>query len=133
MSVQLFDRVIRNWRLLRPLASALALAAFMTVVTSIMIFTSKAKASESPTGDIEKGRVFAEETCAECHAIGVEGDSPLAEAPKFRELSQRYPIDDLAEALAEGIVTAHPEMPEVELDPDQINDFLSYLKSIQTN
>ena len=59
------------------------------------------------------------------------GESPLRIAPPFRTLHERYPIDDLAEALAEGIVTGHPTMPEFRLDPAQINDVIAYLKSLQ--
>ncbi|WP_235860507.1 c-type cytochrome [Roseibium suaedae] len=77
------------------------------------------------------GRTIAEENCASCHAIGPEGESPNAEAPAFRDLSQRYPISDLEESLAEGIVTGHNDMPEFVLQPDNINQFLGYLSSIQ--
>jgi mono/diheme cytochrome c family protein len=43
----------------------------------------------------------------------------------------RYPIETLGEALAEGIYTGHAEMPAFELSPDQINDLLSYLKTLE--
>jgi len=46
-------------------------------------------------------------------------------------LHLRYPIETLGEALAEGIVTGHPAMPQFELAPSQINDLLSYLKSLE--
>ncbi len=36
-----------------------------------------------------------------------------------------------AEALAEGIVTGHPTMPEFRLEPDQIHDLLSFLKTLE--
>jgi cytochrome c len=79
----------------------------------------------------ERGRVFAETNCARCHAIGTTGDSPLAKAPPFRTLHKRYPVENLEEAFAEGIRTAHPEMPQFEMDPDQINDLLAYLKFLE--
>jgi len=37
----------------------------------------------------------------------------------------------LQEALSEVIVTGHPTMPEFRFVPDQINDFLSFLKSLE--
>jgi mono/diheme cytochrome c family protein len=40
-------------------------------------------------------------------------------------------VESLAEALAEGIVTGHPTMPEFALDPAQVNDFVAYLKSLE--
>ena len=57
--------------------------------------------------------------------------SPLKIAPPFRDLHNKYPIETLQEALAEGISTGHPTMPEFRLEPDQINDVLSYLKSLE--
>lgn len=80
--------------------------------------------------DAEKGKVFVESNCARCHAIGLDDDSHLPEAPPLRTLHNRYPIDSLSEAFAEGIVTGHPQMPEFQLDIDTISDMLAYIKSL---
>ena len=79
----------------------------------------------------ERGKTFAINNCARCHAIDRVSQSPLKIAPPFRTLHKRYPVETLAEALAEGIQTGHPTMPEFRLDPDQIHDLLSYLKSLE--
>jgi hypothetical protein len=57
--------------------------------------------------------------------------SPLSIAPPFRTLHLRYPVETLDEALAEGIVTGHPTMPEFRLEADQIGDFIAFLKSLE--
>jgi cytochrome c len=80
---------------------------------------------------VQRERVFVQTHCAQCHAIGRTGASPLMIAPPFRELQKRYPVDTLAGALAKGIVTGHPTMPEFQLDIAQINDVIAYLKSIE--
>jgi cytochrome c len=46
-------------------------------------------------------------------------------------LHERYPVESLAEALSEGIVTGHPTMPEFRLDVAQINDFIAFLKTLE--
>jgi cytochrome c len=79
----------------------------------------------------QRGRAFAEANCAKCHAIGRVGESPLRIAPPFRTLHQRYPVEELAEAFAEGIVTGHPTMPEFRLEPDQIADLIAHLKTLE--
>jgi mono/diheme cytochrome c family protein len=79
----------------------------------------------------QRGQTFAKTNCSMCHAVGKTGDSPLALAPPFRTLHDRYPVEDLEESLAEGIVTGHPTMPQFQLDAAQINDFIAYLKSLQ--
>ena len=46
--------------------------------------------------------------------------------------STRYPIESLEEALGEGIMTGHPDMPEFSFDAAQVGAIIAYLKSIQT-
>jgi len=84
----------------------------------------------APTAD-QRGKAYARANCARCHAIDRRSESPLKIAPPFRTLHQRYAIDSLEEALAEGIYTGHADMPAFELEPDQIHDLLSYLKTLE--
>ena len=79
----------------------------------------------------QRGKTFALNNCGRCHSIDKVTRSPLKIAPPFRTLHLRYPIDTIAEALAEGISTGHPTMPQFQLDPDQINDLLSYMKTLE--
>jgi cytochrome c len=79
----------------------------------------------------QRGKTFALTNCARCHSIDRVTESPLKIAPPFRTLHLRYPVETLGEALAEGIETGHPTMPAFQLDPDQIHDLLSYLKTLE--
>lgn len=79
----------------------------------------------------DTGRRLVERNCAQCHAIGRNDTSASPGAPAFRDLSANYPVEDLAEALAEGILTGHPAMPEFRFEPDEINAIIKYLESIQ--
>src|SRR4051795_1850308 len=98
------------------------------LVTASLIMLTQAQAA-SPSE--QRGKTFAINNCARCHAIDRVTQSPLKIAPPFRTLHKRYPIETLAESLAEGIQTGHQTMPEFRLDPDQIHDLLSYLKSLE--
>lgn len=80
---------------------------------------------------VARGKVFVEAHCARCHAIGTAGDSTHSDAPPFRTLEQRYPVENLAESLAEGIMVGHSDMPRFTLEADEVGDVLAYLKSIQ--
>ena len=79
----------------------------------------------------QRGKTFALNNCAKCHSIDKASPSPLKIAPPFRTLHKRYPIETLAESLAEGISTGHPTMPMFQLEPDQVGDLLAYLKSLE--
>jgi len=79
----------------------------------------------------QRGKTFALNNCAKCHSIDRASPSPLKIAPPFRTLHNRYPIETIGEALAEGIYTGHPTMPAFKLDPDQTGDLLAYLKTLE--
>src|SRR5215218_5961444 len=90
----------------------------------VMLLLTTPALANSPAE--QRGKAFALTNCARCHSIDRVTPSPLKIAPPFRILHKRYRIETLAEAFAEGITTGHPTMPQFQLDPDQINDLLSY-------
>ena len=100
---------------------------FAAIVFAALILPSIAHAQDAT---VRRGKVIVERNCARCHAVGRQGTSPLAKAPPFRELSRRYPVDFLAESLAEGITTGHKEMPAFQFKPNEIEQILAYLRSL---
>jgi mono/diheme cytochrome c family protein len=78
-----------------------------------------------------RGEKLLTTNCAKCHAVGRAGNSTHPEAPAFRTLGQRYPIEGLAEALAEGLSSGHPDMPEFRFEVDDVEAIIAYLGSIQ--
>ncbi len=80
---------------------------------------------------LAEGKNIAETNCSSCHAIGATGASARKEAPPFRTLGQKYDLENLQEALAEGIAVGHPEMPQFEFSPEQGDALIAYLKSLQ--
>ena len=102
----------------------LAVAAFAVS----MLYIAQAGA-QNPAA--QRGLTFVRTHCAQCHAIDRVNASPLRDAPPFRTLHLKYPIESLQEAFAEGIVTGHPSMPEFRLDPGQVNDVITYFKTLE--
>ena len=88
-------------------------------------------ASAVQAQSVQRGAEIARANCARCHSIERSGPSPFSEAPPFRTLHHKYPVETLEEALGEGIFTGHPAMPEFQLEPDQIGDFIAFLKSLE--
>ena len=80
---------------------------------------------------VSAGQALLLKNCARCHATGMEGESPNPKSPPFREVAKRYDPANLEEALAEGIVTGHNEMPEFVFNPDQIAGIVAYLRSLR--
>jgi cytochrome c len=57
--------------------------------------------------------------------------APIRKRTPFRTLGSRYPIDALAESLAEGLSSGHPDMPEFRFEIADVDAILAYLNSIQ--
>ncbi len=79
----------------------------------------------------QRGVVIARTYCGRCHSIDKVSPSQLSIAPPFRDIHKLYPVELLEEPLAEGLVTGHPSMPEFRFDPDQIGDFIAFLKTLE--
>jgi mono/diheme cytochrome c family protein len=80
---------------------------------------------------VQRGVVIARTYCMRCHSIDKVSPSPLTAAPPFRDLHKKYPVERLEEALAEGVVTGHPAMPEFRFEADQIGDFIAFLNTLK--
>ena len=91
---------------------------------------------EAPNVDtaslISDGRAIIENECAHCHAIGLDDDSPRADAPPLRVVLARYAPEALAEDFREHIHVGHPDMPDFNFSPLAADAVLAYLISIQT-
>ncbi|WP_206455553.1 c-type cytochrome [Aurantimonas marina] len=88
-------------------------------------------ASGQQKDEIAHGLALVEDNCIRCHGIGKADKSSHPDAPEFRTLSERYPIEALGEAFVEGIVTGHPDMPEFMATPVQTAAIIAYIESIQ--
>lgn len=109
----------------------LGLAGLTAVVMQLAFAPMAARSEGALSPPAQRGLVLVRTNCARCHAIYSTDPSPLKIAPPFRTLHYRYPVEDLEEPLAEGIVTAHPTMPEFRFDPGQVGDVIAYLKSLE--
>jgi cytochrome c len=79
---------------------------------------------------VSQGGRLAEKYCARCHAIGTADASRHPSSSPFRTIAAKSHVDDLQEALAEGLTVGHPDMPEFQFPPEQIASLPAYLKSI---
>ena len=88
-------------------------------------------ANGAKKGRMQRGEALLTQHCGKCHAVGKTGTSGHHLAPEFRILGQRYTIDSLEEALGEGLISGHPDMPEFTFPPSDVGAIIGYLKSIQ--
>jgi cytochrome c len=98
-----------------------AISLLISVISGIAA-TAPATADEQ---SVRRGKAIAVAKCSHCHSIGRVGRSPRTAAPPFRTLHKQYPVETLEDALAEGMSTGHPRMPEFRLEPREVGDFIS--------
>ena len=103
------------------------------LITFASINSAQAQTAPSPDALFERGKALVKENCTQCHAIEAKGKSSHAEAPPFRELLKRYPIDALEEGFADRIYSTHPDMPVFKVNPEQLDTILYYIASIQAD
>lgn len=110
-----------DWDVTETQAEALA--------SFVMSLGSGAKQAESQAA---RGFDLLRSNCARCHAIDATSTSPNDKAPAFRDVVKKYDPDALEEALAEGIVTGHNNMPEFAFEPDDATAIIAYLDTLKT-
>lgn len=90
-----------------------------------------ASAFAQPSPAAQRGLTFVRLHCVQCHSIDMVSESALKVALPFRTLIQQFPLETLRRRLGEGITATHPTMPQFRLEPDQLNDVMEYLKTLE--
>ena len=104
---------------------------FFVMAAGTLAMLSNATVAATDDEAAAQGQAILEKNCARCHAIGLTGASPHPQAPPFRDVVNRYPVEDLEESLAEGITSGHPDMPEFVFEAGEIDAIVSYLNSLK--
>jgi mono/diheme cytochrome c family protein len=108
------------------LKSTLAVTLAGLAVLSLGLPASAEEAS------LKAGRQLAAARCGRCHAVYPTGDSPNPRSPRFRDLGSNFPFDGLSEALTQGMIVGHPEMPIQHLTQVESGDLVAYMRSLQS-
>ena len=103
----------------------------MRLLSLAVYLTFLAAAAAEDMTTLHRGEALLAGNCSRCHAIGSVGESRHPQAPLFRTLAKRYPVESLEEALGEGIISGHPDMPEFRFSGEDVGAIVIYLKSIQ--
>jgi cytochrome c len=115
---------------MKLLILALSIIRALAMVVPVAVIVPAAAHAED-ADLLKQGQALVAKQCSRCHGIGRSDASRHPQAPLFRTLSKLYPIESLEEALGEGIISGHPDMPEFQFDADDVGAIIAYLKSIQ--
>ena len=83
-------------------------------------------------GDPVRGRAYAQDHCASCHAVGAgpAEESPSLDAPTFREVANTSGFTRMA--LGAWLRSTHRQMPDFIIESDHIDDIYVYLETLRT-
>ncbi|TPL43241.1 cytochrome c [Mesorhizobium sp. B2-4-6] len=121
---------VKALQILMPYATSMKRKTLLKIIIVAPMLAGTPATWANDNLQVSHGRRLVEANCARCHATGSTGESAHPDAPPFRTLHLRYPIEDLEEALAEGISTGHPDMPEFVADPQQIGAIVAYIRTL---
>ena len=81
-------------------------------------------------GDAEKGLSYARKVCSTCHnVLRSEGPSPNRRAPSFKQIANTPGMS--ITALTVWSRTTHPTMPNLVIDPNDMDDLIAYMLSLR--
>jgi len=82
-------------------------------------------------GDPARGRLYAQDNCASCHAVGAAAaeESPSLNAPTFREVANTPGFTRIA--LGAWLHSSHRQMPDFIVEANHIDDIYVYLETLR--
>lgn len=86
--------------------------------------------AEDKAASIAEGKRLAEINCARCHNLSTEGESPLTDAPPFREIAKNYDRYELIDGFMEGLAVRHPLMPDWDVTEPQAQGLTDFVMSL---
>ena len=103
------------------------------LIPGLCLVVAGSAACAQDAAALRRGEALLAKECSRCHAMARTDESHHPQAPLFRTLAKRYPVESLEEALGEGFISGHPDMPEFKFESDDVGAIIAYLKSIQTS
>ena len=73
------------------------------------------------------GRAILQKNCGRCHSVDSSGESPIANAPPFRNIYAKFSAEELEMRLSEGVVSHFRGMPQIDFTSEQTTQIIDYL------
>ena len=101
----------------------------LTCLFTLLLLASPALAQDD-AAVIAEGKRLATINCTKCHNIAAEGESPLTDAPPFREIAKNYDEMELIDGFMDGLAVRHPLMPDWEVTQPQAEQLAAFVLSL---
>ena len=101
----------------------------LTSLFALLLLASPALAQDD-AATIAEGKRLAVINCTKCHNIEAAGESPLTDAPPFREIARNYDEMELIDGFMDGLAVRHPLMPDWEVTQPQAEQLAAFVLSL---
>ena len=106
------------------------LVGLLAAIFSFMSFAGLSLSAEvQHAGDPAAGAAYAKQYCAKCHAINRGETSPVPTAPPFIDVANTKGMT--ATALTVWLTTSHPTMPNIVIDPHDMDNVVAFILSLK--
>jgi mono/diheme cytochrome c family protein len=97
------------------------------LATALMLGIASPASAQDP--DIAAGKAYAEDVCAQCHAVLANDDaSPHVAATSFQQIAETPGMTEMA--LSVWLQSSHPTMPNIILNQDEMRNVVGYIRSL---
>lgn len=106
-----------------------AMSPLRTAATALTLVTSMSVVSTGANADAARGKALVQRECTSCHAVEPGGKSPNPKAPTFSAITNEPSATPYS--LRVFLQTTHNTMPNFIIEPDDIDDIVSYIVSLK--
>ena len=92
----------------------------------VALLVTGAPAVSVELGDAAAGLEYAQKVCSDCHAVEKDTKMLFSQVPSFQEVA------DTPRALVVWMSTSHPNMPDLIIPPDDMDNVVAYIMSLRT-
>jgi mono/diheme cytochrome c family protein len=101
-----------------------------TILAALTVAVTCSSTTAQLAGDAVRGRVYAMQVCAECHAIeNSAAASPNSGAARFLDIANTPGMTEIA--LSAFLFTPHRSMPNLIVPPADARDLIAYVLSLR--
>jgi len=114
--------------------------ALVIILTLIVLFfirlhgaagqvVAQGQSAQQPRGNVESGRLYAQNWCTECHSVELETAGTGKFAPDFTVIAKRR--STTVRSLNAFLRASHKLMPNFVLKRDEADDIVAYILSLK--
>ncbi len=106
------------------------MARFLKLLTVLVSLFPGMPAVAVELGNATAGLEYAQKVCAECHAVDNDTVMLFSQVPSFQEVADTEGMTP--RALVVWLSTSHPNMPDLIIPPDDMDNVVAYIMSLRT-